>query len=232
MKSFLAATLGLACSLLPLIAPSAEPPADNRALELKEAEVIRLRDELNHQERELQRLRRENEALRKAKDTPSPSPRPLTPPAVPNQPAAPPPEPSQPIQQVAQPSWDDTLETSDLVAYFASEPDLAAAKFVNQKFLIRGQAGRLETALLQRRFWVEFSSPAPSRQVRALVVFPASWNAVFAARDMSKLVERSDLANRTILQVGEPILLRARCQGLRGNEIRFDRGELLPLPNP
>lgn len=217
--------------MLSMLGPAAEPPTSEQALQLKEAEVLRLRDELRNQELELQRLRSENESLRQARERLSQQPPVAAPTAVvPTQAPPPPPAPSQPLQQVTPPAPSDTVDASDLVAYFASEPDLAAAKFQDRTFLLRGTASRLETPMLQRRFWVEFGSTADSRKVRALVVFPADWKAVFAARDSSKLIERNDLSNRTVLETGEKVLLRARCQGVRGNEIRFDRGELLPAP--
>ncbi len=219
--------------MLSMLGPAAEPPTSEQSLQLKEAEVLRLRDELRNQELELQRLRSENESLRKAKERLSQQPTVAAPTAVvPTQAPPPPPAPSQPLQQVAPPAPTDTVDASDLVAYFASEPELAAAKFLDRTFLIRGTASRLETAMLQRRFWVDFRSADPSLRVRALVVFPVGWQAVFAARDTSKLIERNELGNRTVLETGETVLLRARCQGVRGNEIRFDRGELLPSPAP
>jgi hypothetical protein len=219
--------------MLSMLGTAAEPPTNQQELERKEAEVLRLRDELKNQERELQRLRTENESLRKAKERLSQQPPVATPAAVvPTPTPAPPPAPIQPLQQIAPPAPTDTVDASDLAAYFATEPDLAAAKFLDRTFLIRGTASRLETPMLQRRFWVDFRSADPSLRVRALVVFPVGWQAVFAARDTSKLIERQELGNRTVLETGETILLRARCQGVRGNEIRFDRGELLPSPLP
>lgn len=232
MKPLLAVTLGLACSIFPAIGSAAQPPSNEQTLEKKEAEVLRLRDELKQQERELERLRSENEALRKAKERSAP-PRNPTPGATSAEQAPlPTPNPSQPLQQVVPPAPSDTLDASDLLAYFASDPEGAAAKFLHRTFLIRGKAIRLETQMLQRRFWVEFGSPVASNKVRALVVFPADWQGVFAARDGSKLIERNELSSRTILQTGEEVVVRARCQGLRGNEIRFDRGELASSAAP
>ncbi len=237
MKSLLAATLVLAGSCLPILLPAADSPAQaqEEAIEAKEAEVHRLREALKQQERELEDLRRENQTLRQEIDRTPPLP-PAQPPAsdrAPAPPAAPVLDgPPSALAPLVKPSPGDVIEAGALAASFARNPDAAPASFDDQTFLVRGEVVRLETALLQRRFWIEFRSAETSLRIRAQVVFPASWAAVFAARDGSRLVERGDQSNRTVLQSGDTVMIRARCQGRRGNEIRFDRGELLPPPNP
>lgn len=228
----LAATLALTCSLVPVIVQSAESPTPDTVLQSKEAEVLRLRELLKTREDELERLRHENTRLRQEAAHP-PENQPVTPPpAMPAQPATSPPAPSKPLLQLGEPSTDTPLEASDLVAWFSSDPALAASKLGNRTFLVRGVAARFETATLQRRFWVDFEAPSQGLRLRALVVYPVGWTAVFATRDGSGLIERGQTANRTVLQRGDTMLLRARCQGLKGNELRFDRGEWVPNTNP
>ncbi|MGE3311261.1 MAG: hypothetical protein AB7O66_14940 [Limisphaerales bacterium] len=235
MKSLLAATLFLAGTTCPLPLSAADSSANDQAIEAKEAEVRRLRDALRAQERELELLRRENQALREEQNR-SASPPPTPPPAGAQsrepESVAIPDRPRRTLGPLVAPSPGDVVDAGDLMARFAEDPDAATANYSDRTFLVRGEILRLETALLQRRFWVEFRTNEPTPRLRALIVFPASWPAVFASGDASRLVERGDRSNRTVLQSGDTVTIRARCRGSRGSEIRFDRGELLPQSVP
>ena len=224
--------LALSVPLLGSSLAAAEPAPAEADLKAKEAEVQKLKDELRARENELEKLRRENESLREEKEREKEKARKRAAEPAPAAAPAAPPEPSRPLDTLMQPTPDDAVEATDLVAYFISQPAAAAEKFAGRTFLVRGKVARLEGVLLQRKFQIEFDSPNLTPRVTATLVMPADWDGVFAARNGASLVRRGDLGNQTLMQRGDSVVVRARCEGLKKDEIRFDRGELVRGKQP
>lgn len=199
----------------------AEAPSREQDLKNKEAEVLRLKEQLRQHEIELERLRTENERLRQEKAA---APAPRTQPG--RGPSAPPP-PSQPLPGVPVPTPDTVVTTDDLVAYFATDATQAAARFAGREFVIRGTVDRFLGRMMQRKLDLVFTSPGGDLVVRAVVGLPTSWDGVLPGRDGASLIKRDERGTKTLLKRGAEVRVRGRCKGLAGSEIEFDRAELL-----
>ena len=185
-----------------------------KELEKKESEVERLTRELEKAKADLQKIKTEKgapayttPAMKKAVEN-SPAPRPLAAvPALKN---------------------DEIIPMSELLQHFASNPPEADARYKHQKFVVRGVITDLDKPLMIYSYKIIFRMP--DTDIRGVVnMFPEDkFSKVYVTSDKDRVVGESDrIAPYTLSKTGQEVVLRVKCDGLKGKSINMDCLEIL-----
>jgi hypothetical protein len=216
---------------VPLANLSEEDQARARDVELKRKsdEIEKLRQELSRQEQQLNQLKRDNEALKqeRARTPPPPAvPAPVVQPVSPTRPLPPPAaaaNPSKPLIDVPPVTEDQVVEASDLGLYYRSDPTAADARFKGKVFRVRGTVKRFAPKVLIRDYHVIVATADPFLDVSFLFGYRPEWKSVYSANRGRDLVATVDRGKLTLMKSGEVVTIQGECEGLKDNEIVFNR---------
>lgn len=182
-------------------------------LKRKRDEIEKLKQELARRESELKQLSDDNErpargpkqvAPNLSPDGAVPSPLPATLPAV---------------------RADDVVEAGDLVLQYRANIAAADRRVTKKTFRIRGVIERFEPRMFMRRYDVLLESPDKSVSVVCKFAYADKWNAVYTKERGRELVAKEGKSEIRLLNIGDTVTIRARCEGLKGSEIEFSRCE-------
>jgi hypothetical protein len=198
----------LSGALISVCAADSAPTGD-QDLRRKTQEVERLQQELERAQKDLRRLEQENEKLRQQPPTTVPLP-------------------SVEVTQLPPLQKGETADVRDLVAQFHSDPDAAGRRYDRQRFQVKGTIEAFELVLFESRYRVRLTSPTPEYQVTCGFYYGNRYQSVFRRHEGKELVGRiDDRAVQPILRVGQPVVIRGKCTGLKAGEIRFTGCELV-----
>jgi hypothetical protein len=192
-------------------------------LERKEAELERLKQEIQKARAETQRLQTEQQRLeaeaaelRKARDTAEQHAAALAATASAagldtNLPHATPPIASLPPLKPGA-----VVDATDLAAHYRTEPAAAARRYETGLIHVRGQAVRFEKPPFLRHYVIHLRAAGPDRTVACRVYPPDTYAAVFPAKGGQELVATTSAGARFVIaRLGETVVVRGRCKGLR-----------------
>jgi hypothetical protein len=175
----------------------------------------KLEREKKADEKELDRLKKENEQLRKeqqsAVEAASKPAREL--------------KPAPPVGNMPPLTKDTVVEAEVLVAQFLAEPAAAAARYNDQVFRVTGEPERFSAKVFVRDFDVLLLSPDRNVMLKCSFNYiEKSWSSVFTEQSGRKLTARYPSGRKELLaETGQRITILGRCQGLKKDELGFDR---------
>jgi hypothetical protein len=178
------------------------PKARLQELERKEKELERLKGDLHQTKDENRQLKEQkDEAVRTS------SVKPLSKPIVTHQ--------SPPLASVPQLKPADVVESMDLANYYQTDPAAADRKFRGQQFTIRGEIVGFEKHMFRASYRLVLQTP--ERDTRVICEFdpPANSTAVFTADHGARLMASYSGAESVLARLGEKVLVKGRCKGLK-----------------
>jgi hypothetical protein len=184
----------------------AQPARPDGELRRKGEEVERLEEELRRARQELERLRKENQTLRQ-----SPAPA-----------AALPSNPAPAVLPADLPAIQETnsIPAGVLVEHFRADAAAADARYRDRVFLVTGEVVDFETALLGRTYSVRLHTPERLVRVVCRFNYVDKYRSVMTRDKGRTLVGRiDDRAARVLFRLGDQVVIRGRCQGMKDEEI-------------
>ncbi len=203
------ALLLLLVAILPgatrLLAGDATAPADDE-LGRKTQEVQRLKEALDRAQSDLKRLQEENQRLRQEK------------PAATN---APPPGPAVAALRDLPPLQEgDLVSAPDLVTHFQADPAAATQRYSKKMLRVSGTVRAFSVGVLQRSYEVRLESPEKSVLLTCRFNYLDQYRSVITQQKGRVLVGRiDDRSVRTLLRLGDTVVIQGRCGGLKDGEI-------------
>ncbi len=165
--------------------------------------------ELERKEKELEKLKREQAAPAAPTPVPAtPAPAPVKEP--PAQPVVPPPPP---MAGLAPFKDGDSVEASDLAAYYAQDPAAADRRFKKHKMFVLGEISGFEKPMLRRNYRVLLQTSEKDGPVVCDLLPPANFNAVYPANHGAELIGLQGEMAQTLAKVGQKVMVQGVCKG-------------------
>jgi hypothetical protein len=188
-----------------LAADDPAAPADDE-LSRKAQEVQRLKDALDRAQSDLKRLEEENRRLRQEK------------PAATNAPAAGP--AVAPMAGLPPLQEGDLVTARDLATHFQADPTVAAERYSKKVLRLSGTVTGFSIGVLQRTYEVRLESPDKSVRLTCRFNYVDQYRSVVTQQKGRVLVGRiDDRSVRTLLHLGEAVVIQGRCGSLKDGEI-------------
>jgi hypothetical protein len=172
-------------------------------------------EERTRQDTELQRLKEENERLAREVKPATPIPEPAVA------------KPSRSIEQLPEVKDGDVMDARDLVLYYQTDAAGADRRFRKKTFQIKGVVDKFEPRMFVRLYDVLLQSPEKSVGVVCKFSYADRWNAVYTKDRGRLLVAKDKRSEDRLLEVGDSVTIRARCEGLKGSDLVFSHCELV-----
>lgn len=126
----------------------------------------------------------------------------------------------------------DVIDSRELVAYYRQEPAAAEQRFRNQRLTISGEIAGFEKPLLKRNYHVLLPGNEPTAKVICDFYPPEKYTAVFVASHGSQLEGQIGETRIPLARMGERVLIKGTCKGLRDSNVLISAGELTEAPTP
>jgi hypothetical protein len=220
---FAIASLGMPC----LIAVAAQdnvtiPKSRLEELQRKEAELERLKGDLNTTQVENDKLKKQHQQdavkIREVK-------------------AAPPAHSSPPINSLPPLAEGEAVESMDLSDYYATDSASADQRFGKRTLKLRGEIVRFEHPPFLRYYKIHLKSAHENVLVICTLAYPDKYKAIYSVKYGKELVGRFGDQSEPIARVGDTAVISGLNNGIKDSIISLSRCELnspkLPqLPTP
>ena len=120
---------------------------------------------------------------------------------------------------------DEVVSAEDLAAQYRLDPVGADRRYRMKTFRVQGRIERFEERLFIRSSDIILDSGERFLRVACNLPYPEDCKAVYCRQDGQKLVGISAKGERPLLQVGEAVVFRGRCVGVRNSAIVFQNCE-------
>ena len=202
----------------------AELPASLRqryqteARQQKEAEIRKLKQDLARAEAEAAKL---NQADQPTTETTLPATARVKPSGstTPREHAT---ETAQPALNRPSLNRDEVVDSAELVQQFKTDSAAAGERYRQKTLRVKGVIQRFEPKLFLRQYAVILESPEKFMRVILRFDYPDAYKSIYTIQNGQRLVGRpAENKETTLMTVGDPIVIRGRCKGLREAEIVF-----------
>ena len=184
-------------------------------LKRKADEVEKLRQELARREAELRKLKDENERVAREPNPAAPTASRVVE------------KSSTPIEPLPAIKAGDTLDTKEIVLHYKTDSAAADHRYRKKTFQIKGVVERFEPKRFVRLYDVLLESPEKSVGLVCKFSYADRWKAVYTKEHGRLLVAREGQSEIRLLKAGDTVIVRARCEGLKGSDLEFSRCELV-----
>lgn len=216
------------------------PRARLEELERKEAELERLRKQMQEAQAETRRLEQDRQRaemerqrlaqkaaeLEQAREAAERKAAALTAAAASREPV--PVHTSPPIASLPPLEKGAVVDALDLANHYRTEAAAATRRYEAGLIHVKGEVVRFEKPPFLRHYVIHLKTPDAEWKVAARVYPPESHAAVFTARGGDELVATTSAGARFVIaRVGEKVLIRGRCKGVRDHTVWLGDATLL-----
>ncbi|MDH7503145.1 MAG: hypothetical protein QHJ82_10625 [Verrucomicrobiota bacterium] len=198
-------------------ARTSESPRAGDELKRKQEEVDRLQRELDNARKELRRLEEENKRLKNAQPEPRASTEANRAEVL-----------ARPIASLPPLAESEVVESSELAAHFANQPEAALQRYVGRVFQVKGKVERFDVKLVVRRFDALLDTGARGISVVCGFNYVDKYLAVYTKQKGRTLVARAGAKGEVeLMNVGDTVVIRGRCKGFKDGEVTFTGCEIV-----
>ena len=126
----------------------------------------------------------------------------------------------------------DVIDSKDLVAYYRQDSAAADQRFLNQRLTVAGEIAGFEKPLLKRNYRVLLPGNEPTAKVICDFYPPDKFNAVLIANHGTQLMGVIGDTRVPLAKVGERVLIKGHCKGVRDSNVQLSAGELIEAAAP
>ena len=211
---------GLLVGAVRPLAAAADDRDKETELRRKTEEVERLKEALSRAQSDLKKTQEDNERLRKEQSTPPAAARAVVPAPAPRKPVT-------PMATLPPLRSGEVVEADDLIGHFQANPAAAAQRYQKKVFRVKGQVAHFGVKVMTRNYDVVFESPEKTVTPVFNFNYIDKWATVYTKQSGRALVGRtSGRTETTLLQLGDSVVIRGQCGGLKDGEIVFSNCEV------
>ncbi len=180
--------------------------------ERKEAELEKLKGDLNKTKGENVQLKKQHEAdAVKITEAPPPVVKYVSP----------------PMNSLPAIASGETVESMDLADHYRAEPAVADQRYRKHVFKVQGEIVGFEKTLFIKPYKILLKTPDRKTKVICVVQPPEKYSAVFTIKDGAELVGTiPQHENQSIAKVGDTVVIVGKCEGLSDSTIKMSGCEL------
>jgi hypothetical protein len=120
----------------------------------------------------------------------------------------------------------DIIEAATLMAHYQEQPDAAKSRYHQRTLLVSGEVAAFGHIMMTRRFTILLKTPGNEQKVVCEFSVPQSYTAIYTTKAGSELVGSAGKSEVLLARLGQTVVIRGRCKGLRGGMVTLSQCEL------
>lgn len=133
---------------------------------------------------------------------------------------------SPPLASLPPLGKDELVQALDLANYYGADPAAADLRYRKQLLRLQGEIAGFEKSFLSKDYKILLQTADRNIRVICQMVTPDKFNAAYAIKNGSEFVGMADGARETIARVGQTVVLKGRCRGLKDGVIQLSECRL------